>query len=247
MIEYSTGAVLQQETLFRAALVSFFLISPIEEAAKLSAVWFGIYRREDFRRPVHGITYAVTAALGFATVENVVYLFQLSPSGLFSRLVYATPAHVLFSSMWGYSLGAARFKRGSEFTTILAGFLAASLLHGFYNFLVAFYPSGAMISLLPLMALMCILFYGRMKKARTDLPYTTISSGPVVSCPDCGAYMPIDYESCSRCNYLLHPLEEDAAHFCGKCRSRLEPFSMVCRYCGESPAVESSIQESQSV
>lgn len=129
-----TGAGLIQDTLLRAGLMSFLLIGPLEELSKLAAVWLAVYRRPDFREPLDGIIYSSTAAIGFASVENIVYLGYLGPGILISRALFATPAHVMFSSMWGYSLGVARFRREGELLTVAKGLLVSALLHGTVQF-----------------------------------------------------------------------------------------------------------------
>ena len=63
-----------QPNLAMAAGASFLVIAPIEEFAKLLAVWIAVYRTQDFREPIDGIIYSATAALGFACIENVIYL-----------------------------------------------------------------------------------------------------------------------------------------------------------------------------
>ena len=114
IVENVTGAGLRQETLVRSAEASFLLIGPIEEFFKLVAVWISIYRRSDFQEPNDGIVYAATAALGFASVENTIYMGLLGPAIVVPRALFATPAHVMFASMWGYSMGLARFRREGE-------------------------------------------------------------------------------------------------------------------------------------
>jgi len=111
LIEHSAGAGLMQPNLAMAAGASFLVIAPIEEFAKCWPCGSRLYRTQDFREPIDGIIYSATAALGFACIENVMYLCIMGPSVLVSRAAYATPAHVMFSAMWGYSMGVARFKR----------------------------------------------------------------------------------------------------------------------------------------
>jgi RsiW-degrading membrane proteinase PrsW (M82 family) len=101
VVELLTGVELAQENLFRSAIASFLVIAPNEEFFKLLAVWMAIYRSPDFREPIDGIVYSSTAALAFASVENIVYMGHMGPGILVSRTVYATPAHVMFASMWG--------------------------------------------------------------------------------------------------------------------------------------------------
>jgi len=232
IIEYVTGAGLAQETLLRSAEMSFFLIGPLEELSKLVAVWLAIYRTRDFREPLDGIIYAGTAAVGFASVENIVYLLHLGPGIIVSRVLFATPAHVMFSAMWGYSMGLARFRREGELKTILGGFALAAFLHGSYNFLVAFHPKAAVFSLLPLLVFMGWLMNTKIQQFRRDLPFPALGHGALIHCPNCGAYTPEEAEACLRCGLPVPFTETDAPRFCSKCRARLNPKSDRCATCG---------------
>jgi protease PrsW len=232
LLEHFAGANVRQEMLLNAATASFLLIGPIEEAFKFGAVWVAIYRRPDFREPFDGIVYACTAALGFASIENILYImeFGAGPGSLLSRSLFATPAHLLFSAMWGYSMGIARFRRTGELSTMLKGFALAAGLHGVYNFAVAANPKYAMVSLLPLIAFMSWLLWKNLEKTKLDHPFVTINSGPLVSCPFCGA-LTAENEKCSRCNWDVFT-EHDAPKYCSRCRALIKPDTFKCRRCG---------------
>lgn len=233
LLEHITNARVEQETLLQSARVSFLLIAPVEEFFKLLAVWIGIYRRRDFREPTDGLIYSITSGLGFASVENVVYMAFFGPHVLLLRAVFATPAHVMFSAMWGYSMGVARFRRERELLTILKGLLVAIVLHGAYNFLVAVSPTTGVISLIPLMVLMAWLMNRRIQHFRANYPFPSIGKGPLVCCPTCGAYTLEAGEHCSRCGAIIPQMEIDAPRFCGICRARIDPSRDVCRRCGQ--------------
>jgi protease PrsW len=233
VLENVTGAVLPQENLVSSAEVSFLLIGPIEEFFKLVAVWIGIYRSRDFREPIDGIVYAATAALGFASLENIMYMGLFGPDIVVRRALFATPAHVMFASMWGYSMGLARFRREGELMTITRGFLIAASLHGFYNFLVAVYPGTAMLSLIPLMAFMGWLMNHRIQEFSKKYPFPSLGEGALISCPNCGAYTLESSDKCGRCGFAVPLLETDAPRFCGHCRALLDPCRETCARCGE--------------
>jgi ribosomal protein L32 len=233
IIEHVTGAALAQETLLASAEVSFLLIGPVEESFKLVAVWIGVYRSDDFREPIDGIVYATSAALGFASVENIIYMGYMGPEILLSRTVFATPAHVMFSSMWGYSLGLARFRRQGELAIVSKGLLVAAVLHGVYNFIVAIHPKAAVVSLIPLMVFMALLMSRRIREFRRTFPFAPIGEGPVICCPNCGVYTLERSRVCSRCGFEIPALETDTPRFCGRCRARLDPCRNACSRCGE--------------
>jgi RsiW-degrading membrane proteinase PrsW (M82 family) len=236
LLEKLTNAQISWPTLWQSFAASFFLIAPIEESFKLLAVWLGIYRRRDFREPVDGLVYSITAALGFATVENVVYMAIFGPSVIWLRAALATPAHVMFSVMWGYSMGLARFRRNRELLTILKGLTISVLLHGTYNSLVAVSPVTGFMTLIPLMIFMGWLMFRRMRDFRLNQPFPPLGKGPLIWCPMCGAYTIEGDGCCPRCGTRVPPVETDVPRFCGKCRARLDPGRDTCYRCGQTVA-----------
>ncbi|MBI5251572.1 MAG: PrsW family intramembrane metalloprotease [Desulfomonile tiedjei] len=234
IIEHVTGAGLRQDTVLSSAAVGFLLIGPIEELSKLVAVWGSIYRSPDFRDPMHGILYSATAACAFASIENVVYMTQLGPGILVLRLAFATPAHVMFSSMWGYSMGVARFQKTGEIATIAKGLLAAVVLHGVYNCIVAINPKMAVVTLIPLMIFMGWIMLRMIARFRKNYPFPSLGRGVMILCPNCGAYALESVKHCSRCGFAIPTAEPDAPRFCANCRARLEPSKENCASCGEN-------------
>jgi len=121
------------------------LVAPVvEETGKYLVVRKTVYESVEFDEPVDGIVYASAAGLGFATLENVVYVFAALETSLalalgtgLVRAVLSVPGHVLFSAMWGYSLGKARFipeeKRPG---VIAAGLILAMASHALFNLLL---------------------------------------------------------------------------------------------------------------
>ncbi len=238
LLEHITDARVEQETLLRSGLVAFFLIAPVEEFFKLLAVWVSIYRSMDFQEPVHGLVYAVTAALGFACVENAIYIALLGPEILWLRAVFATPAHVMFVAPWGYAMGLARFTRQGELRIISIGFLASTFLHGAYDFVVAIHPGWAIYTLIPLMVFMAWILNRTIKGSRRKYPFPQIGNGVVVCCPACGAFTAEGEDRCSRCGTRMIAMETDAQRFCARCRVLLDPCDSRCPRCGQATGLE---------
>ena len=113
---------------FRAYVVAGLL----EEAAKLAVVLFFVARHQEFDEVADGMVYTIAASLGFAVVENVLYLS--GPSAvLLLRGVTAVPLHAAAGGMMGYCVGVNRIEgRGS----VLTGLIAAVALHGTYDYLL---------------------------------------------------------------------------------------------------------------
>lgn len=225
------NATIIKESIQDSLITSFLLIAPIEEFFKLLAVWIGAYRRSDFRAPIDGITYAITAALGFVVVENALYILRLGPSIVWSRLLYATPGHLLFSALWGYSMGMARFVRVGEMSVVLKGFLCSVGFHGLYNLLVAISPGKAKITLAPLLMVLFVIVILLVKKLRSVSPYPYLGDALLIICPECEAYAPEAARKCRRCGFPLSNPVADTARFCWKCRHKVSPDATRCPRC----------------
>lgn len=121
------------------------VIAPVvEEYGKFWVVRRFIYRDVEFDEPMDGIVYAASAALGLASFENVLYVFAAyatSPSLALGtvaiRAIFSVPGHALFSSVWGYALGRAKFTAAQRRPAIIVrGLALAMMLHGIFNFLL---------------------------------------------------------------------------------------------------------------
>lgn len=126
----------------------FFIVvlgAPIvEEAGKYLVVKKTVWESLEFDEPVDGIIYAAAAGLGFATLENVIYVFSAVETSLLLalqtgllRALISVPGHVLFSAMWGYSLGKAQFIPQEQRTGVIAtGLILAMAFHALFNLLL---------------------------------------------------------------------------------------------------------------
>lgn len=236
LLEHSTGAALAQPTLRKSVLISFLLIGPIEEVFKLAAVWISVYRSYDFNQPALGVVYSTSAAIGFACVENVAYIWQLGPDVLVLRLVFATPAHVLFSLHWGYALGIARFQKKGEIWTVVKGVVLSVILHGAYNSIAVMSLGFALVSLIPLMIFMIWFGAKRIKETRTHQRYADRRNEALVVCPVCEAYNHETETDCARCGVRIPEPGVDAIRLCNRCKAPLGVEQVRCVKCGKNHA-----------
>ena len=79
-----------------------------------------------------GIVYAVCVSMGFATVENVMYVFE-DPSCAWGRALFAVPGHFLFAVLMGFFLSLAKFTVKHKFRNWTMTLLAPILAHGIYD------------------------------------------------------------------------------------------------------------------
>lgn len=132
------------------------LVGPIEEVSKFVAAR-NIVRNKAFDEPVDGLIYATAAALGFATLENVLYMLQNGASVILIRGPVSTLGHILFALPWGYAMALKRFQGGRW--VIRRGLLLGALLHGLFNvFLIGGGTTGYEWLLLPFIPLMIVMW-----------------------------------------------------------------------------------------
>jgi RsiW-degrading membrane proteinase PrsW (M82 family) len=132
---------------------AFFKVALIEESCKFLFVRFILFNNKNFNEPFDGIVYAVMVSLGFATLENVLYVFQ---SGFITgvlRLFTAVPAHATFGVMMGFYLGKAKFTHRQGILLSVIALTAATLFHGMYDYFwfISYVPGiwiAAIVSLL---------------------------------------------------------------------------------------------------
>ncbi len=131
---------------------AFFVVALIEEFSKYIIVYLGAQRRLFFNEPFDGIIYCVMVSMGFAFVENLLYVFESGLPTAIIRAFTAVPAHATFGVIMGYFMGKAKFSN-NRIKWNLVGLFTAILFHGAYDFFlfINFIPGisiGAIVSLI---------------------------------------------------------------------------------------------------
>ena len=160
-------------------LILFFGIALIEEYVKYLAVKCVILRRKDFNEPVDAMIYMMTSALGFAALENALFVFPLLQTNFFSGIEVATSRflganllHALSSGIVGFFLARAWF-HPKRHHFVLLGILLATLLHTAFNYLILVkevLPQGPsyLIFLLSLAAVIIFIDFEKLKKEEAE-------------------------------------------------------------------------------
>lgn len=120
----------------RLLLMAFFVVAFVEELLKFAVVRIRMMPDPEFDEPMDGIIYAVAAGLGFATAENVLYVFRFGATVLVVRVLFSVFLHAGCSGICGYYLGRAKFEPERALRHQLVGLGAAIAIHGLYDFLV---------------------------------------------------------------------------------------------------------------
>jgi RsiW-degrading membrane proteinase PrsW (M82 family) len=119
-------------------LDAFLLSGFIEETAKWVVLVTAVYHWDEFDEPLDGVVYGVAVALGFATLENLLFVARLGLGVAWQRALFAVPAHALFGATMGYYVGRAKFDRGGALWRDRALCIAVpSVFHGLYDYALA--------------------------------------------------------------------------------------------------------------
>ena len=128
---------------FAFQLLNIIGFALVEELSKAGAAYFTALRSRFFDEPVDAMVYMVTAALGFAALENVLFISQSLKAGVDQsiivsafRFINASLLHVSTSSMVGAGLAFSFFHREKRHKELFWGIFAATLLHVAYNFFI---------------------------------------------------------------------------------------------------------------
>jgi len=116
------------------AISAFLVVALIEELGKFIVLRFYAYPKKSFDEPLDGIVYGVMTGMGFATLENILYVQKFGMQTGFLRMFLSVPAHATFGVIMGYYAGKAKFDKPDSFRLLFLGLFCAVLFHGAYDF-----------------------------------------------------------------------------------------------------------------
>ena len=120
-------------------------IALIEEVAKFIPVYFLGLKSKFFDDIYDAIVYTAFSALGFATFENLFYIFGESGglSTAILRLIFSVPGHIGYGVMMGYFIGLAynaksQGNNNKYLFNMVLSILIPTLFHGLYDAVISF-------------------------------------------------------------------------------------------------------------
>ncbi len=130
--------VLTEEGIVQSNLLKSFLVSGLlEEFFKWFILFFVAYKHVEFDEIYDGIVYGASVSLGFASAENILYLFAHGVDVAFGRALLPVSSHALFGVIMGYYLGKTKFSLGNTRKRLFSySLFVPFLLHGSYNFII---------------------------------------------------------------------------------------------------------------
>lgn len=201
--------------LFVSVLIGVALI---EELVKWLVIKLIIYKNEHFDETFDGIVYAVFSSLGFACIENILYVFTMGPGTAVLRAVTAVPLHACTGIVMGYFIGKAKLcaknNKSQETTNIILSLLIPTVIHAIYDFLVFTKRMDFIIIWIGFVIAIYIICF-ILVKSSTKLNIST-SDTPVEE----------------KTQTINQPIEKTKGIYCTNCGQKIEETNF-CPYCGK--------------
>lgn len=121
--------------------LAFFVVALVEESYKFFTLLASTWKNKEFDYKYDAIVYSVFISLGFATLENIYYVYNSSLKVAIYRALISVPAHAFYAIAAGFFLGYAKEKANKHETKkmiifLLLSFFVPILLHGLFDFLL---------------------------------------------------------------------------------------------------------------
>ena len=154
VLTYILGAIIpffasEYYTSFSAlelAIYVFVGVALIEEFSKWIFTYIIAWKNKEFNHVYDAIVYCVFVSLGFATIENILYVFGSESVGsafftAFNRMIFSVPGHAFFGVLMGYYLGLAKLtnfngKKEKSIKYLLLSVLVPTICHFLFDYLL---------------------------------------------------------------------------------------------------------------
>ena len=170
---------------------TFVSVGIIEEGFKWIVVKKVGYDNNEFDEIYDIIVYSVFSSLGFACVENVLYVFSNGFGTAFMRAITAVPGHTCFAVIMGYFLSKAKVSEMNQNTSLMQknmiySILVPTAIHSLYDTILLYIVNAEVESLfgyfcLFLFALfvVCIGIVNRISKIQSNV-LINVNQGNIV-------------------------------------------------------------------
>jgi protease PrsW len=124
-------------------VVTLIVFAFIEEIVKAAAAFFTAFKTPLVDEPVDAMIYLVTAALGFAALENALFIAETVKAGIHQSILVsafrfsnAVLIHISASSIVGAGFAFSFFHRKRRPVEVFFALIMATFIHFLYNFFV---------------------------------------------------------------------------------------------------------------
>ena len=107
-----------------------------EELCKFLILFLFFWWNKNFNEYMDGIVYATFVSLGFACLENILYVFSSGFGTGIMRAIISVPGHFLFGVLMGYFFSLAKFDKQSTIPYLFLSVLVPGMVHGLFDWLL---------------------------------------------------------------------------------------------------------------
>ncbi len=218
---FPTDGITDKLTIF---INTFISIAIIEEGFKFLSAYIFTRNNKEFNHRYDAIVYCVFAALGFAVVENVLYVFSGGIGTAITRALISVPSHACDAVIMGFFYGLSQEKKIqsdyiSSIILLLTGILIPSIEHaafdGLLSLAVASEEMGVesysylivLIVMVLITYVICFILVGVTSKHKINFDKTIVEDRKAIKINDNNGYM----RYCSNCGNII------TGNFCTKC------------------------------
>lgn len=180
--EFLLRHLLSSESTFYTVVEIFIGVALVEEGFKFLFLKKFTWKNKAFNYTFDGIVYAVFISLGFAAVENFIYLFNFSISTTIGRALLSIPAHMTFAVFMGYYYSRAKKASIDEypeksFQYKLLAIIIPTLLHGFYDYcIISKFKASLVVFFIFVITLDVVAFLKVRKESKNDMAFISPQS-----------------------------------------------------------------------
>ncbi len=179
----------------------FIGVALVEEFSKWIFVKLITWNNKAFTHIYDAVVYSVFVSLGFATLENILYVFSGGLSTAIMRAVLAVPLHTFCGVFMGYYYGLAKQseinkRKDLVKKNLFLSVLVPMLIHGFYDYCIFTQMTIFVLIFYIFVILLYIFAFRRMiklSKIKVPLKPTYCTKCGMKStgnfCPNCGTKM----------------------------------------------------------
>ena len=172
--------VLTQGTVLFNLAAGFIVAALVEESFKVFFLYKFTFNSPDFNYRFDGVVYAVFVSMGFAILENILYVFQGGLGVAVTRALLALPLHAACGVYMGIAYGQQKvnslYKPASFGSVARACLPVPILIHGFYDFCAFMQTVPFTIIFILFVAAVFIFTLKQLKKAsREDAPVQEVT------------------------------------------------------------------------
>lgn len=144
---------------------AFILYGFVEEFFKWFLLYFFVFKQIEFSRHYDGIIFGVALSLGFASMENVLYLVANGVETAIGRALLPVSSHAIFGIIMGYYLGRGKLEPMMRRRWVVFSLLFPVVLHGVYDSILIVMNSYFLYGMIPFMFMLWWLAIKKVKLA----------------------------------------------------------------------------------